>query len=91
MELTAMMIADILGTAGMFYFLKAEVLQLRKILRKKTVKSLSYNTYKSKLKAIFLTMGCFGLTSLWLSFGVLAAELIIVLVIIKLMRKYRGK
>lgn len=90
MELITL-IADILGAGGMFFFLFAEVLQLRKIIRKKTVKSLSYHTYKSKIAALILTLSCFGLSGLWLSFGVLIAELIIVLVIIKLMRKYRGK
>jgi len=84
-------IADILGAAGMFFFLHAEILQLRKILRKRTVKSLSYNTYKCKIAAAVLTLGCLGLPGLWLAFGILFAELIILVVIIRLMRKYRGK
>jgi len=85
------LLSDILGAGGMFFFLYAEILQLRKIVRKKTVKSLSYNTYRSKIAALILTLGCFGLSHLWLSFGVLIAELIIVFIIIKLMKKYRGK
>lgn len=84
-------IADILGASGMFFFLVAEVLQLRKILRKRTVRSLSYHTYKSKVAAILLALGCFGLSHLWLSFLVIVAELVVVLYIIKLMKKYRGK
>lgn len=84
------LVADMLGAGGMFFFFAAEVLQLRKILRKKTVRSLSYHTYKSKITAILLTLACFGLSHLWLSFIVIFSELIVVLYIIKLMRKYRG-
>ena len=84
-------IADLLGAGGMFFFLVAEILQLRKIIRKQTVKSLSYNTYRNKILAILLSLGCFGLSSLWLSFGVIFVELIIILWIIKLMRRYRGQ
>jgi len=83
-------IADILGAGGMFFFLMAEVFQLRKIIRKKTVKSLSYNTYKQKVIAILLSLACFGLTALWLSFAVIFAEAIVILIIIRLMKKYRG-
>lgn len=84
-------LADIFGAGGMFFFLFAEILQLRKILRKRTVKSLSYNTYRNKIVAIILSLSCFGLSGLWLSFGMIFAELIVILVIIKLMRKYRGQ
>ncbi len=83
-------VADLLGAGGMFFFFFAEVLQLRKIKRKKTVRSLSYHTYKSKVAALVLTMSCFGLSGLVLSFIVLSAELVVVAYIIKLMRKYRG-
>lgn len=89
MELT-ILVADLLGAGGMFFFFFAELLQLRKIIRKKTVKSLSYHTYKSKVAALLLTLSCFGLSALWLSFGVLFAELLVVTYIIKLMKKYRG-
>lgn len=90
MELVTFL-SDALIASGMFFFLVAEILQLRKITRKKTVRSLSYNTYKSKLAALIFTLGGLWLSGLWLSFGVLTSELITVLVIIKLMRKYRGK
>jgi hypothetical protein len=84
-------IADLLGASGMFFFFFAEVLQLRKILRKHTVRSISYNTYRSKLAALLLTLACFGLSCLWLSFTVLFLELLVVLYIMHLMKKFRGR
>ena len=84
-------VADLAGAGGMFFFLVAEILQLRKIIRKKTVKSISYNTYRNKVVAIMLSLVCFGLTSLWLSWIVIFAELLIIIWVIKLMHKYRGR
>ena len=86
-----MLFADFFGAGGMFFFMFAEVLQLRKILKKHTVKSLSYNTYRSKLAALLLTLAGFGLASLYISFIVLFLELVIVLWIMRLMKKYRGR
>lgn len=83
-----MLIADIFGVLGMSFFLKAEIMQLRKILRTKTVKGISRTAYRDKLLAIAATMVCFGLTSLWLSFFVLFAEGIIVFIVLRLMKKY---
>ena len=86
-----MLIADIFGVIGMSFFLKAEIMQLRKILRTKTVKGISHTAYRDKLLAIAATMLCFGLTSLWLSFAVLFAEGIIVVIVLRLMKKYKKK
>lgn len=86
-----MLIADLLGAGGMFFFLFAEVLQLKKILWKCTVKGISYNTYRSKVAALLLTLTGFALAGLYISFVVLFLELIIVLWIMKLMKKYRGR
>lgn len=85
-----MLIADIAGVIGMGWFLKAEIFQLRKILRTKTVEGISRTAYRDKMSAIVATMICFGLTSLWLSFAVLFAEGIIVFIVIRLMKKYKG-
>lgn len=83
-----MLIADLAGVLGMGFFLKAEIFQLRKILRTKTVKGISRTAYRDKLWAIAATMTCFGLTTLWFSFAVLFAEGIIIFIILRLMKKY---
>jgi hypothetical protein len=85
-----MLIADLMGVLGMSYFLKAEIMQLRKILRTKVVHGISRTAYKDKLLAIAATMICFGLTTLWLSFVVLFAEGVIAFIILRLMKKYKG-
>lgn len=84
-----MLIADLAGVIGMGFFLKAEVFQLKKILRTKIVHGISQTAYVDKLLAILATMVCFWLTSLWLSFIVLFAEGVIALIILYLMKKYR--
>lgn len=84
-----MLIADAAGVIGMGLFLKAEIFQLRKILRTKTTKGISYTAYSDKLCAIAITMLCFGLTSLWFSFAVLFAEGVIVFIVLRLIKKYR--
>ena len=86
-----MLIADSAGVIGMGFFLKAEIFQLRKILRTKMTKGISHTAYRDKLLAIAATMLCFGLTSLWLSFGVLFAEGVIVFIILRLMKRYNKK
>lgn len=86
-----MLIADIAGTIGMGFFLKAEIMQLHKILRTKTVKGISHTAYRDKLLAIVATMFCFWLTSLWLSFAVLFAEGVVAFIILYLMKKYKRK
>ena len=73
----------------MGFFLKAEIFQLRKILRYKNVEGISKTAYRDKILAIAATLLCFGLTSLWLSFAVIFAEGIIVVAIIRLMKKYK--
>ena len=83
-----MLIADLAGVIGMGFFLKAEIFQLRKILRTKLTDGISHTAYRDKLLAIIVTMLCFWLTSLWFSFAVLFAEGIIVLIILQLMKKY---
>jgi len=83
-----MLIADLAGVIGMGFFLKAEIFQLKKILRTKITHGISHTAYRDKLLAITATMLCFGLTSLWLSFAVLFAEGIIVFIILKLIKKY---
>lgn len=84
-----MLIADLAGVIGMGFFLKAEVFQLKKILRTKTIKGISRTAYVDKLLAILATMVCFWLTSLWFSFAVLFAEGVIAFIILHLMKKYR--
>ena len=83
-----MLIADSAGVIGMGFFLKAEIFQLRKILRTKLTDGISRTAYRDKIWAIVATMTCFGLTSLWLSFTVLFAEGIIIFIILQLMKKY---
>ena len=83
-----MLIADLAGVIGMGFFLKAEIFQLRKILRTKLTDGISRTAYRDKIWAIAATMICFGLTSLWLSFAVLFAEGIIIFTILQLMKKY---
>jgi len=83
-----MLIADIFGVIGMGFFLKAEVFQLKKILRTKLTDGISRTAYRDKLWAIVATMFCFGLTALWLSFVVLFAEGVIAFIILHLMKKY---
>ena len=85
-----MLIADLAGVVGMGFFLKAEVFQLRKILRTKVVRGISRTAYTDKLLAIAATMFCFWLSSLWFSFIVLFAEGVIALIILRLMKKYKG-
>ena len=82
------LIADIAGVIGMGFFLKAEIFQLRKILRTKLTDGISRTAYTDKLLAIAATMFCFGLTSLWFSFIVLFAEGVVASIILRLMRKY---
>ena len=84
------LVADLAGTIGMAFFLKAEIFQLKKILKKKLVTGISKTAYRDKVLAIILTLACFGLTSLWFSFAVIAAEGGVVAMIIYLMKKYRG-
>jgi len=84
-----MLVADLAGVIGMGFFLKAEIFQLKKILRTKIVHGISRTAYRDKLFAIFATLLCFGLTSLWLSFVVLFAEGTIVFIVLHLMKKYR--
>ena len=86
---TIKLIADLAGVIGMGFFLKAEIFQLRKILRTKIVRGISHTSYRDKLFAIAITMLMLYLTSLWLSFAVLFAEGIVVLIVLYLMRKYR--
>ncbi len=86
-----MLIADAAGVIGMGFFLKAEIFQLKKILRTKTVRGISHTAYRDKLWAIAATMLCFGLTSLWFSFAVLFAEGVIVFIILRLMKRYNKK
>lgn len=85
------LIADIAGTIGMGFFLKAEIQQLYKILKTKIVEGISHTAYRDKLLAIIATSTCFWLSSLWLSLAVLIAEGIIALIILCLMKKYRRK
>ena len=82
-------VADLFGSVGMLFFLLAEVTQLRKILKLKTVVGISWTTYKNKVIALVSTLIGFMLAQLWLSFGVLFGELIIVIYIMKLMEQYR--
>lgn len=86
-----MLIADLAGVIGMGFFLKAEIFQLRKILRTKMTDGISRTAYTDKLLAITATMFCFWLTSLWLSFIVLFVEGVIAFVILHLMKKYSWK
>lgn len=86
-----MLIADLAGVVGMGFFLKAEIFQLRKILRTKIVRGLSYTAHKDKFKAIVATMLCFWLTSLWFSFVVLCVQGVIVSMTLHFMKKYRKR
>lgn len=90
MELITL-IADTAGVIGMGLFLKAEIFQLKKILRTKMTHGISRTAYTDKLYAIAATMLCFWLTSLWFSFAVIFAEGVIVLMVLHLMKKYRRK
>lgn len=83
------LVADLAGTVGMAFFLKAEICQLRKIIKRKIVSGISKTAYRDKVLAIAATLICFGLTSLWLSFAVIFAEGIVVALVIYLMKKYR--
>ena len=85
------LVADIAGTIGMGFFLKAEIFQLKKILKTKVVQGISRTAYRDKLLAIFATMICFGLTTLWFSFLVLLAEGVVALIILHLIKKYKWK
>ena len=85
------LIADAAGVVGMGFFLKAEIFQLKKILRTKTVRGISKTAYRDKLLAITATLVCFGLTALWFSFAVIFAEGIIAIIIFRLIRKYNKK
>lgn len=83
-----MLIADLAGVIGMGFFLKAEIFQLKKILRTKLTDGISRTAYRDKILAIVVTMICFGLTTLWFSFAVLLTEGVIVFIILQLMKKY---
>ncbi len=84
-------IADLAGVIGMGFFLKAEIVQLLKILRTKITTGISHTTYKDKLLAIFATSVMLYLSSLWLSFAVLLAEGVIVIIVLHLIKKYGGR
>jgi len=84
-----MLIADLAGVIGMGFFLKAEVFQLRKILRTKMTRGISRTAYRDKLYAIAAMLLCLGLTSLWLSLVVIFAEGVIVFIVLHLMKKYK--
>lgn len=85
------LIADIAGATGMGFFLSAEVFQMRKILRTKLIVGISRTAYRHKLLAILLTLVCFGLTALWLSFAVIFVEGIVAVIILCLIKKYGKK
>ena len=83
------LLADLLGTGGMLGFLLAEVFQLKKIYRTKKLTGLSKTCYRNKMLAIILTLSCFALSGLYLSFTVLFLEGVIVGKIMLLMRKWK--
>lgn len=88
MELITL-VADLAGVIGTGFFLKAEIFQLRKILRTKTVRGISHTAYRDRLIAVTATLVCFGLTALWLTFTVLLIQAMVLLVILHLIKKYR--
>lgn len=90
MELIAI-IADIAGVIGMGFFLKAEIFQLRKILRTKITTGISHTAYRDKLLAIFATSIMLYLSSLWLSFAVILTEGVIILIVLHLIKKYKKR
>ena len=77
------LIADIFGTAGMAFFLWAEVRQLIKIKRTKMSHGISFHAYKNKMTACILTLVCFAISGLWFSFAVIFAELVVITPIMK--------
>jgi len=81
------LIADAAGVIGMGFFLKAEIFQLKKILRTKMIRGISRTAYRDKLLAIIATLICFGLTSLWFSFTVIFMEGIVAFIIIRLIKR----
>lgn len=91
MNNTLLWIADLCGVIGMSFFLFAEIKQLYKILKTRVVRGISHTAYISKAIACIFTSIMLALTSLYLSFGVIISELIIIAVILLLMKKYRRK
>ncbi len=86
-----MLIADVAGVIGMGFFLKAEIFQLKKILRTKMTTGISRTAYRDKLFAISATSVMLYLTSLWFSFAVILAEGVIIIIVLRLIKKYGGK
>lgn len=82
-------IADIAGMCGMGFFLIATIKQLHKIKKTHHTTAISATHYKLKIIAIFCSLICFALTGLLLSLMVVSAELIVTLLIIYFLNKYR--
>lgn len=84
-----LLIADICGVVGMWYFLHAELRQLIKIRKTHKVKAISRTAYTSKIKAIIATSIMLSITAMYMSLIVILAEGIIAVWILYLIKKYR--
>jgi len=83
------LIADIFGFCGMMCFLFATIKQWHKIRTTHHSTAISLTSYRSRIIAGMFTLGCFGLTGLWLSFTVVSVELAIAFSIMFMLLKYR--
>lgn len=82
-------IADMCGVAGMCFFLFAEVKQVIKIRRTHRVTGISLSAYICKVLAIMFTSIMLIITSLYMSLFVVLTQMILVLWVIYLMKKYK--
>ena len=82
-------IADILGMMAMTFFLIATIKQWHKIHITHNMKAISVTHYKLKVIAILCSLGCFALTNLRLSFVVVSVELVVTILILRLLIKYK--
>ncbi len=82
-------IADIFGMMAMTFFLIATLKQFHKIHTTHHTKAISMTHYKLKILAILCSLICFSMTNLLLSFAVVGIEMIVTIMILRLLLKYK--
>lgn len=85
------LIADIFGTAGMLFFLGAEVRQFCKIRKTGKLAGISFHAYLSKLIAVLSTGVCFALSGLQFSLLVIVGEGIVIMPVLYWLWQDRNK